>query len=558
MEARPDEWPEFNNELLPNILFKLAAQFPGITYAEYPQTNNIADGYRKITFKEMACAVHEMAWWIDQKVGKPAKDDGSETLVYMGPNDVRYGILVLSSVMVGYKMLFPTPRYGVEATNALISIAGGSVMLLPSQADPIASEIVARRSMQSHKIPNPENLLTSKPEPYPYEKTFEANRNEPLVCLHTSGTSGFPKPVIWTHEWADSVAKGHRLPAPAGYELTGGNMFASQKRVMTLFPRMHASGVITATIFPLCLGITMVHPPFRATPNEAVEAAVEALETVNSEDNVHSLAVPPPHAEYISATPSMVERLRKKVPMIMWSGGTVSDASGNVLAAKLQVHNFLASTEAGIFNTIRKSDSSGAKTVQNEFQYFTFHPALNIRFDAVSECEEEGMLYEAKMRKNQEENAWVQPIFKIFTKANEISLGDMFVRHPHDYNKWKYAGRADDMLTFLGGENFYPSVAERRIAEYPGIVEAIILGTRRPRASLVIRLNNGSNFEDAWETVEKVNQDAPVYARVAKHMIVLAKLPFPRTAKGSVQRTGTTRMYEKELDALYEKDRSLT
>ena len=101
---RPEVWPRAVNELLPNTLFRLASQHPDLIYSEYPHTNRAVDGYRKITYNEVANAVHAAAWWIDEVVGKPAKDDGSETLVYMGPNDLRYAILALGSVMAGYKV----------------------------------------------------------------------------------------------------------------------------------------------------------------------------------------------------------------------------------------------------------------------------------------------------------------------------------------------------------------------------------------------------------------------------------------------------------------------
>jgi acyl-CoA synthetase (AMP-forming)/AMP-acid ligase II len=105
MENRPSAWPKVVNELLPNTLFRLAAQYPDLTYSEYPHNPiNASDGFRKITYREVANAVHAVAWWIEENVGKPKNDDGSETMVYMGPNDLRYGILVLGSVMVGYKV----------------------------------------------------------------------------------------------------------------------------------------------------------------------------------------------------------------------------------------------------------------------------------------------------------------------------------------------------------------------------------------------------------------------------------------------------------------------
>lgn len=107
MASRPEIWPTYPNELLPNILFKLAAQYPDLTYSEYPRSKDVADGYMKITYKEVANAVHAVAWWIEENVGKPAVDDGSETLVYMGPSDLRYTVLVLGSVLVGYKVRLP-------------------------------------------------------------------------------------------------------------------------------------------------------------------------------------------------------------------------------------------------------------------------------------------------------------------------------------------------------------------------------------------------------------------------------------------------------------------
>ena len=107
MASRPEIWPTYPNELLPNILFKLAAQYPDLTYSEYPRSKDVADGYMKITYKEVANAVHAVAWWIEENVGKPAVDDGSETLVYMGPSDLRYTVLVLGSVLVGYKVRSP-------------------------------------------------------------------------------------------------------------------------------------------------------------------------------------------------------------------------------------------------------------------------------------------------------------------------------------------------------------------------------------------------------------------------------------------------------------------
>lgn len=107
MTARPSPWPRVTNQLLPHNLFNIAEKYPQTTYAEFPRNPlNINEGYRPITFAEVANAVHAVAWWIEQNMGKLEDVDKvrKETLVYIGPNDIRYAVLCLGSVMCGYKV----------------------------------------------------------------------------------------------------------------------------------------------------------------------------------------------------------------------------------------------------------------------------------------------------------------------------------------------------------------------------------------------------------------------------------------------------------------------
>ena len=146
----------------------------------------------------------------------------------------------------------------------------------------------------------------------------------------------------------------------------------------------------------------------------------------------------------------------------------------------------------------------------------------------------------------------MQPVFKIFTDVQEKSLGDLFTRHPHDPKKWKHAGRSDDLLVFLDAMKFHPGFAERQITAHPGVAEAVIAGTRRPKASLIVRLNDGADIDDVKRLVEDVTKDYPFYARIDRGMILTVSEPFPKTAKGSIQKKATLDAYEKQLDALYE------
>jgi hypothetical protein len=103
--SRPIPWPLVTDELLPTALFRLAKDYPDAIYAEFfSDAEDLAKGYRKVTFAEFANAVYGAAWWIKENVGSPGKEDGSEAVVYFGPGDLRYGVLVFASVVVGYKV----------------------------------------------------------------------------------------------------------------------------------------------------------------------------------------------------------------------------------------------------------------------------------------------------------------------------------------------------------------------------------------------------------------------------------------------------------------------
>lgn len=105
MSKSSTTWPDPTNKILLHQLNDIVDLYPDVIYGEFfSDPTDIAAGYRKVTYREFANAVHATAWWIENNVGRPAKDDGSEVLVYIGPSDLRYGFLMLAAVCVGYRV----------------------------------------------------------------------------------------------------------------------------------------------------------------------------------------------------------------------------------------------------------------------------------------------------------------------------------------------------------------------------------------------------------------------------------------------------------------------
>ncbi|KAI0582200.1 hypothetical protein TUN199_06351 [Pyrenophora tritici-repentis] len=565
MTARPSPWPKVTNQLLPHNLFNIAEKYPQITYAEFPRNPlNISEGYRAITFVEVANAVHAVAWWIEQNVGKLEDVDkiGKETLVYIGPNDIRYVVLCLGSIMCGYKMLFPSPRYGAQALVKLIESVDAKVMLMPESNVPVVDEVLKIKEMKALKVPAVDWLLSTVTERYPYTKEFEQYKHEPFVCLHTSGTTGFPKPIVWTHDWANSAVQTMYLDPPPGYEIQEQPLYGlrncKKMRAFFQFPPFHASGMFGMIFLPLQLGVVPVYSPLFTTPAEGVQGALAALDVLAARDAededivVDTVMIGPPCAEHLGKHPEDVLSLSKRASHIGWGGGSVSRAATNAVTATMKVMNIMASTEQGMWPCVLPI---GAPPKDDSAGYAAPHPAFNLRFDPVSKSTDDTVLYEAVITRNDgvEWKGHIQPIFKFFTEAKERRTGDLYAQHPQDASLWLHHGRADDMLTFITNENFFPTVAEERVASHAGVVEVMMVGTRRPKAALILRLEPGVKLEDVWKVTEEVNQDSPTYARVEKHMVLVTKEPFLKTPKGTVQKRAMLDLYGKELDDLYEK-----
>lgn len=102
--------------------------------------------------------------------------------------------------------------------------------------------VLAAYPLRVLKVPGIHELLAGKPRPYPYTKIFEQAKNEPLVALHTSGSTGMPKPIVWTHEWAAAYYNMIQLDPPVGYE-SQDRLFQAN-RVFFLFPPFHVSTVL--------------------------------------------------------------------------------------------------------------------------------------------------------------------------------------------------------------------------------------------------------------------------------------------------------------------------
>ncbi len=53
---------------------------------------------------------------------------------------------------------------------------------------------------------------------YPYEKSFEEAAHDPFIVIHTSGSTGLPKPITLYHGGLATTDMHHVMPRSDGYD----------------------------------------------------------------------------------------------------------------------------------------------------------------------------------------------------------------------------------------------------------------------------------------------------------------------------------------------------
>ena len=440
-------------------------------------------------------------------------------------------------------------------------------MITPEPTTGLVQTLVSAFPLKIIKSPTLHEVLDNEYPHYPFPKTFATARKEPLVVVHTSGTTAVPKPIIYTHDFGASYIQQAQLEPPPGFESQTALIQANC--LFVTLPFFHVglllsevliavdatpltrlqAGNLFASLLDAIANQTTIITPLAGIPPSA-EVIVEGIKRSKADAAV----IAAPFVDQIAKCPDLLDVVTDNLDSITYAGGDISPKAGNAFAFKTKVSCGIGATESGLYPSIRPS----GEYPHQDWKYIHPHPVAGLHFRPAFDD-----LFEAFIVKNTQYEDH-HPVFRIFPHLEEFHTKDLYRPHPLKPNLWAYHGRADDVIAFKTGFLCHPTAMEQHVSHHPKVHSALMGGTNRYQSMLLIEPESSNDraltedeqislIEQIYPTVEEANQGYKADQRVAKTHILFTspERPVKRAGKGTIQRIPTLMIYDEAINDLY-------
>ena len=444
-------------------------------------------------------------------------------MALLGVSNLDYVISIFSLSRMGYTVLFLSTRLSTEAyINLLNETECHDILCTPTMEKAVA-KIKKTRRLRNFSIPA---IDTYTQAAKPSEMILVGNETiskRVAFIIHSSGSTGLPKPIFQTHKACLS-----NYAASVGY------------RAFLTLPLFHNHGLSTlfrAILKAVPIAIFNANIPLTGTN------ILRAFRTVEPE----SFHCVPYALKLLSETTGGIEALAECEQVLFGGSSCPDDIGDKLVAGGVRLISHYGVTEMGQLMSSRRPMDDKAwnyvRPLPNVAPYLSMQPLEDGSFECVVL---EGA--PSKVTSNSDD------------PPNSFHTSDCFIKHPIIPNAWKYLGRIDDRVTLVNGEKVLPIPIEHRIRQNQLVKDALVFGVGKEIPGLlVIPSDDTKGFEKSqlvekiWPDVEAANEDAEKFSQISKEMIGVLdfNVSYPSTDKGTMIRQACYRQFAELIETIY-------
>ena len=448
---------------------------------------------------------------------------------------------LLQADKVNDKVLLPSPRNPIATNISLMEQTQSSHIVHSKELTPLVDGICAAKTdLKRMAINSLDELLEAQTETFPFNLTFDQAVDQPIVVLHSSGSTGLPKPVTMTHGTFAVLDNDRNFPSVPGrknHDFTVWDFDTPDARIYEPFPPFHLAGFTNKIVVPLYTHTIPVSGPPLRPPSGAL------VKEIMQQQDLCGCYLPPAVAEQILHEPNGLDYF-KTLDVFAYAGGPLSQAAGDEISKVTMVCQFYGSTEVGNVRQL--------VPLREDWSYMEFHPYAKLDLQPAEDDAFELVIYaDASV-------AGSTALYHNLPGVTEYRTKDLFRPHPSKKNLWRFHGRRDDIIVLSNGEKFNPVPMESTLQAHPSIAGVVVTGQGRFLPALLVEpkpddRNKNILLQEIWPLVESANLNAPGHGRILQSMIIIAEpnKPFVRAGKGTVIRKLTEAAYANEIAALY-------
>ncbi|KAF8512516.1 hypothetical protein JB92DRAFT_3096781 [Gautieria morchelliformis] len=475
-----------------------------------------------------------------ERSAPPPREPGSAPIavgILSNTSGYELYINILACTLHRWTALLISPRNSPAAIEHLLVTSASLLLLVDAPNMPIGSEMERNISILTATRTATLDTLASDAFASPLSPfspaQLRAEMDSPALLLHTSGSTGHPKIIPWTHNFMLGPVRVHHK---AGQHLVGLPFYC-------VAPLSHALTLFACVQNVLADGflITFVATPTPKPPS--AQALLRHLPFIG--DGVVSL--PPSILEELHALgPEAVKTAAESLQYVGYGGAPLKKEIGDALvAAGMRLRNGYGSTETSAISAF------GRRGHHRDWEYIEPSNLYNIVWLPV-----DGYTNAKHMLLTP--SSIGSPAVINHENPKGYATNDLWEPHPSVPNMWRFHSRMGNVTVLSNGEKTDNKQIEELLLADKRILYVQVFGAGRPMNGIVLQPRDNavsaSDFlSQVQPTIEHANTIIPKHSRLVRELIIVAPSdkPFALTDKSTVKKKETLDRFQEEIVAAY-------